>query len=384
VHRLLQEKHVVRRSQSAAASQGQAKDAERRFRVLVVDPQAQFKQLLEKCAGSKPPMQVSHARTLAEARKRLAEGSVDLAVIDQSLPDGCGMELANELSRSRRITQTILITEKPSLDAAIAAIRLGAADYLVKPLDLQQVDAGVKKALTKQKVNKMHAQRVRRLRRLCKKLDQAREEVTKQVDILCNDLVTAYQELAVQMQQVVQTSEYGALIRDELGLDRLLRRTLEHVVDKAGPTNAAVFLPSNLDEYSLGGYVNYDCASESADMLLQHLADVVAPRLAEIDGPVHVEDNETLLHWLGDDAAYLLDSHVLGLACRHDGETLAVLTLFRDGGEPFTAATVELITGMGPMLGDALARVIRIHHRHLPDPFVDEDEQDTKGLDSPF
>src|SRR5690606_37867773 len=132
----------------------------------------------------------------------------------------------------------------------------------------QRVDA----AIDRHRRDAQREQRTKRLRRLCRKLNEAREEVTQQVDVLCNDLVTAYQELANQMQQVVQTSEYAGLIRDELDLEGLLRKTLEFLVHKAGACNAAIFLPATADEYSLGGYVNYDCTSDSADILLQHLA----------------------------------------------------------------------------------------------------------------
>lgn len=331
-------------------------------------------------------MQVVYARSLTEARAYLTEKSVDLAVINPALPDGSGLDLADELNKSRRITATILVGEEPSVESAMKAIRVGASDYLVKPLDLQDAGERVRKVLARQRKNRDQAQRVRRLRRLCKKLNQARVDVSKQVDILCNDLVTAYQELAGQMQQVVQASEFGAVIRDELDLEQLLRKTLEHLVEKAGPTNAAVFLPSSMDEFTLGGYVNYDCAPESADMLLQHLADVVAPKIAHRDDLVHITDNQSLSHMLGGDAAYLVDSHMLSFACRSENESLAVVTLYRDGSNPFDQSALDTAEAVGPLLGDALARVIRIHHRGLDDDAYEDgyfgapDDEDDDAL----
>ncbi len=336
-------------------------------RVLLVDTDPGLSQLIEQCSPPGESMQVTYARSLTEARARLTEKSVDLALINPNLPDGSGLDLAEELNKSRRITATILIGEKPSVESAMQAIRVGASDYMIKPLDLEDANRRVRSVLSKQKRNRDQSQRVRRLRRLCKKLNQARVDVSKQVDILCNDLVTAYQELAGQMQQVVQASEFGAVIRNELDLEQLLRKTLEHLVEKAGATNAAVFLPSSMDEYTLGGYVNYDCTPESADMLLQHLADVLAPKVAQRDDLIHVTDNQTLAHWLGGDAVYLVDSHVLAFACRTDDESLAVIALFRDGGDPFDQTVLDTCEAVGPLLGDSLARVIRIHHRGLDD-----------------
>lgn len=113
---------------------------------------------------------------------------------------------------------------------------------------------------------------------MCRRLNTAREQVSQQVDTLCSDLVNAYQELADHMNQVTTATEFKGLIRNELDIESLLRTTLEFVLSRSGPTNAAIFLPTTSGDYSLGAYVNYDCPKETVDVLLDHLANVVAPR----------------------------------------------------------------------------------------------------------
>lgn len=348
--------------------------AAQRFHVLLVDTDPKVRKVLAD-AISGEHMVLLEAASLAEARTRLRESEVDLALIEPNLPDGSGMDLAHELDQTRSTTQTIVISDQPNLQRAVEAIRAGAADFIAKPLDLDELNERVRVAIDRHKVGQKQQMRIRRLRRICKKLNIARQEVTQQVDILCNDLVTAYQELAAQMQHVVYTSEFAALVRNELDLENLLRKTLEYLVHKAGSTNAAIFLPATGSEYSLGGYVNYDCTPDSADLLLQHLADVVAPLLAERDAPVHITDNQTLGEWLGDDFAYLADSHVLGFACPHDDETLAVVVLFRDGSQPFDADVLETTAAIAPLLGQAMARIIRVHHRQINDSFDNDEEE---------
>jgi DNA-binding response OmpR family regulator len=366
------EKVVAGKTKSSGIDVASRSTTHRTIRVLLVDTDPSLGDVLKQCAPSGDPVQFAYARSLTEARAYLTEKSVDLAVINPALPDGNGMDLAEELNKSRRVTSTILVGEQPSVESAMKAIRVGASDYIVKPLDNKDASERVLKVLAKQRKTRDQSQRVRRLRRLCKKLNQARVDVSKQVDLLCNDLVTAYQELAGQMQQVVQATEYGAVIRDELDLEHLLRKTLEHLVEKAGATNAAVFLPSSMDEYTLGGYVNYDCSPEQSDMLLQHLADVVAPKISHRDDIVHITDNQSLSHLLGGDAVYLVDSHMLSFACRSENESLAVITLFRDGADPFDQAVLDTAEAIGPLLGEALARVIRIHHRGLDDDLYED------------
>ena len=379
---------MTSKAKSSGSAAGKREASRQTVRALLVGADPQIGSVIERCVPGGDVAQLVHARSLTEARARLTEKSVDLAVINPDLPDGSGLDLADELNKSRRTVTTILCGESPDLESAMRAIRVGAVDFITTPFDLQDVNERITTALSKQRKNRDQAQRVRRLRRLCKKLNQARSDVSKQVDVLCNDLVTAYQELAGQMQQVVQASEFGVVIRDELDLEQLLRKTLEHLVEKAGPTNAAVFLPSSMDEYTLGGYVNYDCTPESADMLLQHLADVVAPKLAHRDDLVHITDNQTLSNMLGGDAAYLVDSHMLAFACRSEDESLAVVALFRDGSDPFDQTVLDTAEAVSPLLGDALARVIRIHHRGLDDDaFEDggyfgaaEDDDEDDGL----
>ncbi len=377
------EKVVGSKPKSSGVGVARRDTTSRTVRVLLVDTDPAISELIKQSAGTGEQIQLAYARSLTEARAQLTEKSVDLAIINPALPDGNGLELADELNKSRRITATILIGDEPNADAAMKALRAGASDYIVKPFDAKDADERIKKVIAKQRKSRDQAQRIRRLRRLCKKLNQARADVSKQVDILCNDLVTAYQELAGQMQQVVQASEFGAVIRDELDLEHLLRKTLEHLVEKAGATNAAVFLPSSMDEYTLGGYVNYDCTPDAADMLLQHLADVMAPKVAMHEDILHITDNQSLSHLLGGDTAFMVDSHMLAFACRSDNESLAIVTLFRDGSDPFDQSVLDTAEAIGPLLGDALARVIRIHHRGLDeDAYEDgyfgtpEDEDD--------
>jgi DNA-binding NtrC family response regulator len=81
----------------------------------------------------------STAGTLAEAREHLRD-TPDVVLLDLVLPDGNGMDLFEDIS-ARRSTQIILITGHASLETSIEALRLGAADYLVKPINVAHLRA---------------------------------------------------------------------------------------------------------------------------------------------------------------------------------------------------------------------------------------------------
>ncbi|HEX2254831.1 MAG TPA: sigma-54 dependent transcriptional regulator [Thermoanaerobaculia bacterium] len=75
------------------------------------------------------------ATTLRDARERLLHRQPDIALIDLRLPDGSGMELLRELEKHPN-TEVIVITGHADVDSAVEALRIGAADYLTKPIDI--------------------------------------------------------------------------------------------------------------------------------------------------------------------------------------------------------------------------------------------------------
>jgi len=80
------------------------------------------------------------AGSLEEARQRLGEHSVDVALVDLTLPDGSGLDIVREL-QERSPAEIVVVTGRASVDSAVEALRLGAADYLTKPVDVTRLRA---------------------------------------------------------------------------------------------------------------------------------------------------------------------------------------------------------------------------------------------------
>ena len=103
------------------------------LRALFVDDDADFLEGVAEIA-TQEGFAVTGARSLQEAREHLAGNSADLVMIDLALPDGEGIELLRELKESSS-SDVILVSGVATVDSAIEALRLGALDYLTKPLD---------------------------------------------------------------------------------------------------------------------------------------------------------------------------------------------------------------------------------------------------------
>lgn len=76
--------------------------------------------------------------TLAGARSEIAARPFDLVITDLKLPDGEGLEVIRAARESERPAEVILMTAFSTIETAVAAMKLGALDYLTKPVPLEE------------------------------------------------------------------------------------------------------------------------------------------------------------------------------------------------------------------------------------------------------
>lgn len=312
----------------------------------------------------------------AHADRLVTDGAFDVVVMDGAwarrgaprakAPYGA----VRRLAEAHPTTGVIVVVDRPGLEDAIAAMQAGAADLIPAgagedELSRRVLAAAGRSASAKERWEQRE-KRAEKLRKLCRGLNQSRHELTKQVSHLCENLAGAYRELSEQMTLVTVASEFNALVRQELDLESLLRVGVEYMLGKTGPTNAAVFLPATSGDYSLGAYVNYDCPKDSAEVLMDQLAASVAPRLDAEEGVVAMNSPRELRDRLGDGAEWLEGMSVMSAACRHEKECLAVIVLFRPASAPLGEEVGRTFGLIARVFARQLARVIHVHHRHLP------------------
>lgn len=94
-------------------------------------------------------MQVATASNCAIARQQASAGPVKLILLDQQLPDGLGIELLPELLSLQPGAPVVMMTGQHDLELAIEAIKLGAAEFIHKPIQTQDLQQAVDKALAR-------------------------------------------------------------------------------------------------------------------------------------------------------------------------------------------------------------------------------------------
>lgn len=113
--------------------------------VLVVDDEADLRALLQ-MSLSKMGLQVETAEGVVSAKKKIAEKTYDLILTDMKMPDGNGLEVVEFVAQNSD-TPIAVITAFGNPNQAVQAMKLGAFDYIAKPVTLAQLRTLVKSAI---------------------------------------------------------------------------------------------------------------------------------------------------------------------------------------------------------------------------------------------
>lgn len=135
------------------SAESQQKGANPSPRVLVVDDEAPIRQMLTDFL-SMQGYKVQTAENGYIALQALQRSRVDLVLTDMKMPEMGGIELLGELSTLRAPPTTILMTGYGTVDTAIAAMKSGAYDYIIKPFKLKEVAATITRALEKARLER--------------------------------------------------------------------------------------------------------------------------------------------------------------------------------------------------------------------------------------
>lgn len=106
--------------------------------LLLVDDDEIFLNRLGR-AMEKRGFDVLRAASIAEAREILAAKPPAYAVVDLRLEDGNGLDIVDALREARADARIIVLTGYGAIATAVAAVKMGATDYLSKPADADEV-----------------------------------------------------------------------------------------------------------------------------------------------------------------------------------------------------------------------------------------------------
>ena len=188
-----------------------------------------------------------------------------------------------------------------------------------------------------------------------KRLNEARRVVSKKVDLLCNDLITAYGELSKQLDTVRTQEGFRKLLHEAKDLEQMLCHAMDWLLRQMGYSNVAIWLAGDDGDYQLGAYMKYTIAGE-------------APLTEALKGGLlRSVNSESFIHFSADEARekisaaekkFVEGQTVMGVTCTYLGEVLASVIMFRDGKTPFSDDDAEALKSISPIFATALATMV--------------------------
>lgn len=214
------------------------------FGILIVDDEPNIRAGLAK-GLSEEADRIETAGNADEGLEKFRETQFQMVIADIRLPSAMnGLELIEQIMRSRPQTTAIVITAHGTVETAVEAMRLGAFDFITKPLDLELIRQQVRKA--------------REYHRLRKENRELRDRLADAGEV--SSIIgscAAMQDVLQQIRQVAGT-DATVLIQGESGTGKeLVARALHDLSDRSDSPFIAVnlgALPESLLESELFGH----------------------------------------------------------------------------------------------------------------------------------
>lgn len=114
--------------------------------ILIVDDEKLIRWSLTKVLKDEE-YTVIEAETTQEALSIINDNEPDLILLDQRLPDGTGTEMLRKLNEMKSNAAVIMLTLVHRTNVVVEAMKLGAFDYITKPINFEELKIVVEKAL---------------------------------------------------------------------------------------------------------------------------------------------------------------------------------------------------------------------------------------------
>ena len=226
------------------------------IRILVVDDEPQLRSVLAEFIGTL--YQCVQAESAEAALAEIKKTQFAVVISDVNLTGMSGLEMIPLIKARSPQTVVLMISGQQSLDDSVQALRVGAFDYIAKPLELFQVENSVRRA-----VEHYELQIIKR--RYHQQLEQLVAERTAKLDQALADLENSYRATLRALIQALETRDrethghservvtFSLRLGYELGLEPEQLRALEfgallHDIGKIGVPDAILRKPASLTD----------------------------------------------------------------------------------------------------------------------------------------
>ncbi len=109
-----------------------------KFKVMIVDDETDFLETIVKRLRARG-IDVNGVESGYKALEALDDGNPDVIILDVKMPGMDGIETLREIKKKKPLTEVIMLTGHASVESGIQGMQLGAFDYVMKPVALDEL-----------------------------------------------------------------------------------------------------------------------------------------------------------------------------------------------------------------------------------------------------
>jgi len=312
--------------------------------ILVVDDERSIR-ITVKAFLEADGHQVATAEDAATALNILQKNPIDAVLTDIILPKISGVDLLRMVRDEFPEIQVIMMTGEPTLETASDSLRLGAMDYLQKPVSKNDILKSVRNAV-----------HVRRLNDEKKRLEEENRKYVDQLEQLVSERTRALEEsenaLRQRAEELTILNRLAREVNAGLTIDAAVRAGLHEITKSVRPDLAIVFLLDN-NSFNPDWYFLDDSTKkwqpEVATRLRNCLREIAIPE----DGPLYSADILAVPHGTLEECRNTGFSSLVALPLKSGSEFLGVLCMaseqprdFSKDGPFLEALATELSIGL--------------------------------------
>lgn len=331
------------------------------IRIAIADDEEKICELLQTVLREEGYAVDTYGYSL-ECLSAIKAGRYDMLITDLKMPVMDGLDLA---SRARKVNPDIVvlvITGYASVESAVAALRAGFDDYVMKPLDLDELKAVVERALNTRRLRKQNERFVEQLKHANQGLVRAKSKLAEQITRAQETLSLTTSSLKKRVHELSILNDISKIVSSVLDLERLLDLYIELVGAKIGIRNCSILLVDDgTDELVV-------CASDGEGS--KNLVGQRIPVGMGIEGwvaqnriPVLIDDLAKDSRFKDKGSAKYASGSFICAPLVAKGELLGVIDLNdKTSGEKFTEGDLKLLITVAGQVSVAIenARLYRI------------------------
>jgi len=220
-------------------------------RILIIDDEETLCYFLKESLEEKGYKAVT-AHTAGEGLKVATSQQIDLVLLDLKLPDGDGIDVLYEIRKVDSNLPVIVLTGHAAVESAVQAMKLGAYDYLEKPINLAQLSTSVAEALDsrRQEPSAIGA-RQSDIEEEGAALELADSVgLTEQSGVAAGEFAVmsrTLRQLERQLEETVALDSISSGLLRSLNLDQVIQRTLDGLLQLSSVDMTAIFVGDSDD-----------------------------------------------------------------------------------------------------------------------------------------